>query len=289
MVQGKSEGYFPENSPAQTEQFLQAVLQTTSEGFCVVDSAGAILDVNIAYCRMTGFSREQLLRMHIKDVEAVDSPDVIAHRLQRIKDQGIGMPKEMLSRIFDPFFTTKTKGYGLGLATSYSIINRHNGCIEVASEPGKGSTFHLYLPAAPDADHREKMKSMPVHRGTGTIVVMDDEEVMRDTTQKMLQSLGYRVIAVPNGAEALAYFTAETQAHRAIAGMIFDLTIPGAMGGKEALDEVRKIDRKVPVFVASGYAEDPIMANPQKYGFAASICKPFVKTDLINLLNKHVH
>jgi CheY-like chemotaxis protein len=200
-----------------------------------------------------------------------------------IKDFGIGIPTDIMPRIFDPFYTTKTKGHGLGLATCYSIINRHGGCIEVESELGKGSTFHVYLPAsseaiAADADTAGK------HKGSGTIIVMDDEEVVRAAFRKMLESLGYTVVCKSDGREALDVYMSETKAKRTFAAIIFDLTVPGGMGGLEAVKEVRKLDKALPVFVTSGYADDPVMKNPADYGFTASISKPFTIEELSEML-----
>jgi PAS domain S-box-containing protein len=205
-----------------------------------------------------------------------------------IKDHGIGMPHEMLPKIFDPFYTTKSKGHGLGLATCYSIINRHGGCIEVESELGKGSTFHIYLPAAPDAVSKSAIDKIVTHQGIGVILIMDDEEILRGTFDKMLSSLGYTVVSSQNGTEALEIFKREKNSGRVFTALIFDLTIPGANGGKEIIGEIRKIDRDVPVFVASGYADDPVMAHPSDFGFTASISKPFIRNDLIQMLNRHV-
>jgi PAS domain S-box-containing protein len=206
-----------------------------------------------------------------------------------IKDHGIGMPKEILEKIFDPFFTTKSKGHGLGLSTCYSVVNRHGGCIEVESEPGKGSTFTVHLPASPGMTLTDDTSAAATHRGTGTILVMDDEEVLREAITGMLGYFGYSVVCARNGREAVDLFSAETRANRKIAAMILDLTVPGGPGGKEAAAEVRKIDRTIPIFVASGYANDPVMADPGKYGFTASIPKPFSILELSDLLNRHLH
>ncbi len=203
-----------------------------------------------------------------------------------VKDCGIGIPEEFLPRIFDPFYTTKPKGHGLGLATCYSIVKRHGGGIDVESESGKGSIFHVYLPALIAAVPVKDRQPNDIHTGSGIFVVMDDEELIRETIQKMLESFGYTVVLKENGKDAVDFFTAETKANRAISGMIFDLTIPGAMGGKEAVREVRKIDVKIPVFVASGYADDPVMAHPEKFGFSMSICKPFRTAELAKMLNR---
>ncbi|MFO7735897.1 MAG: ATP-binding protein, partial [bacterium] len=206
-----------------------------------------------------------------------------------IKDNGIGIPSGMLTKIFDPFFTTKSEGHGLGLATCYSIVNRHGGSIDVDSNLGEGSIFHVYLPA--------EIKAVPVssveqtgsrHKGIGTFLVMDDEEVMRETIGAMLESFGYSVVCKDNGKDAVDYFASELKENKLLSGMIFDLTVPGNMGGKEAVKEVRKIDTEIPVFVVSGYADGPVMKNPVEYGFTASICKPFRRTKLMEMLEKHM-
>jgi signal transduction histidine kinase/CheY-like chemotaxis protein len=203
-------------------------------------------------------------------------------------DSGIGISKDVLPSIFDPFYTTKAKGHGLGLATCYSIVNRHGGCIDVESEPGKGSTFHVYLPTSSEPMASLWKKPSAAHEGKGTALIMDDEEVMRDTISEMLKSLGYAVLCKANGRDAIDYFLSETKANRTISWMMFDLTVPGGMGGKEAVAELRKLNLKTPVFVVSGYADDPVMANPADYGFTASICKPFRRSELAEMLNKYL-
>jgi PAS domain S-box-containing protein len=205
-----------------------------------------------------------------------------------IKDCGIGIPKKLLKKIFDPFFTTKPKGHGLGLATCYSIVNRHGGCIDVYSEPGNGSVFNVYLPAEDTTANSDSKQSSMRHTGSGTFLVMDDEEIMRDTLKHMLESFGYSVVCKENGNDALYFLAAESKADRPVSGMIFDLTVPGGMGGMEAVAELRKTDVKTPVFVASGYADGPVMKNPVEYGFTAGICKPFRKMELMEMLEKHM-
>lgn len=204
-----------------------------------------------------------------------------------IRDYGIGMTREILPRIFDPFYTTKATGYGLGLATCYSIIKRHGGYIDVESEPGNGSTFHVYLPATVNTPALSEQKNTDKHKGNGTFIVMDDEEVIRETMTRMLESFGYSVLCVKDGQEAVDALASEI-GKGTIAGLFLDLTIPGAMGGKEAINVIRKMSAAIPVFVVSGYAEDPVMANPKEYGFIASICKPFRKIELAALLNTHL-
>ena len=208
-----------------------------------------------------------------------------AYVLISVTDKGIGMPADILPRIFDPFFSTKSAGHGLGLATSFSIVKRHGGAIEVESQPGKGSVFHVFLPAIAKRISSSRPKETAVHLGSGTFLVMDDESVMLDVTRGMLESCGYTVACVENGLDALKFFSEEAQAGREISGAIFDLTVPGAMGGKEAVSQIRKMGCKIPIFAASGHAEDPIIANPLAFGFTGSICKPFRKSELLALLS----
>jgi PAS domain S-box-containing protein len=206
-----------------------------------------------------------------------------------VKDFGIGIPADILNRIFDPFFTTKVKGHGLGLATSYSIINRHEGIIDVESEIGKGSSFHVYLPAVKEEVSAKIEKKSLIQKGSGTIIVMDDEESIRNVLESMLKALGYTVILTKDGNEVMDIIKEEYKAKRIITGIILDLTVPGGMGGKKTILEIRKIDKNVPVFVSSGYAEDPIMSSPIEHGFTDSLCKPFMIADLADMLNKYLN
>jgi len=159
----------------------------------------------------------------------------------------------------------------------------HGGSISVESEPGKGSTFHVFFPAAGKRAETSKKETTPRHKGSGTILVMDDEEVIRETAGNMLESL-----AIPWYAEKWKrggrLLLGRNQSGQESAAMIFDLTIPGGMGGEATLKEIRKLSADTPVFVASGYADDLIMATPAAHGFAASICKPFKKEGLAEML-----
>jgi len=205
-----------------------------------------------------------------------------------ITDTGIGISKEFLPRIFDPFFTTKAKGYGLGLATSYSIIKKHQGLIEVESEPGKGATFHIYLPSSGNKAHSNNVTDFILHSGQGLFIIMDDEEVIRFSLKNMLKFMGYQVICTSSGEEVIDVFEKAISTKQIISGMIFDLTIPGAMGGKEAINFIRAKNTHIPVFVASGYSDDPILSDPQQYGFSDSLRKPFNYRELSDLLDRHM-
>ena len=149
--------------------------------------------------------------------------------------------------------------------------------------------FTMYLPATTDSASTVEEKTSTIHRGSGSFLIMDDEEVVRETIAHMLTILGYTVVQKENGKDAVDYFKTELREKRPLAGMILDLTVPGGPGGKDAIEEIRKLDREIPVFVASGYADDPVIQNPSEYGFTASICKPFVSSELGEMLNEYMN
>lgn len=203
-----------------------------------------------------------------------------------LRDTGPGVPEDVLPRIFDPFYTTKEMGHGLGLAVCYSIVRKHDGSLEVESKPGQGCTFRILLPVASEEPAQKEVRQAPTHKGSGTIVVMDDEEVLRETIASMLESLGYNVVKARDGKQVLDWLNTNGKSCNDIAGFIFDLTVPGGMGGLETSAELRKLGVANPVFVTSGYADDPVMANPSDYGFAASIRKPFRMAELSAMLKQ---
>jgi len=205
-----------------------------------------------------------------------------------LSDTGKGIPEELVEMIFDPFFTTKSHGHGLGLATSYSIVKRHNGTIDVESEEGQGSVFTIFLPADKKEKVIEKEITTSKYLGDGTVIIMDDEEVIREILSEMLESLGFEVISTSEGNEAIDRFKQETSKGKNISCMIFDLTVPGGLGGREAVKEIREINPSVPVFVASGYADDPAISEPVKYGFNDSMPKPFSISKLSEMLKKNL-
>ncbi|HEX7511508.1 MAG TPA: response regulator, partial [Chitinivibrionales bacterium] len=201
---------------------------------------------------------------------------------------GMGIPASILPRLFDPFFTTQEKGNGLGLSTVYSIVKKHGGAITVDSTPGKGTTFFVFLPASEkNADDASSTPAV-AHKGHGRILLMDDEASIRETVGGMLRSMGYSVDSALEGNEALKLFKASLYSPHPFDAVIMDLTVPGAMGGKEMIDGLRKLDAQVVALVSSGYSEDDVMAAPTKYGFTDKITKPFKKSELSELLNKYL-
>ena len=196
-----------------------------------------------------------------------------------IEDTGHGIAEEHLAKIFDPFFTTKQSGSGLGLATAYSIIKKHNGIISAKSELGKGTTFRIYIPAAEEGEIKGRDKEEAIQPGEGRVLVMDDEEIIREHLGKGLGVLGYRVETASEGGEALEKYRKAKEAEKPFDAVILDLTVPGAMGGRETIKKLLQIDPEVRAIVSSGYSNDPIMADYGKHGFKAALCKPYsVKT-----------
>ena len=193
-----------------------------------------------------------------------------------IEDTGIGIPKEILDNIFDPYFSTKQEGSGLGLAICHSIINKHDGIITVQSKPGKGTTFILYLPAEPSSEMPEENKFTSKSAvKSAKVMLMDDEEMIRDIAQKQLLILGHEAVLVADGEQAINKYQELQDSGVPVDLVIMDLTIPGGMGGKDAAQRLLQLDPGAKIIVASGYSNDPIMANYREYGFCAALAKPF--------------
>ncbi|NDY42685.1 PAS domain S-box protein [Dissulfurirhabdus thermomarina] len=203
----------------------------------------------------------------------------------RIEDQGCGIAPRDLPRIFDPYFTTKENGTGLGLATAHSIVRRHGGFIEVESEVGRGTAFILYLPAAEAPVEAEAGEEAPAE-GRGRILVMDDEEVVRACALDMLATLGYEAAAARDGAEAVRLYAEARAAGKPFDAVVLDLTVPGGMGGKEAVQRLREIDPAVRAVASSGYSTDPVMGDHEAHGFAAVIPKPYRTAELAAVLRR---
>ena len=190
-------------------------------------------------------------------------------------DCGIGISPEHLVRIFDPYFTTKKGGSGLGLATTYSILKKHGGYIDVESKVNVGTTFHVYLPASASRPRRDAENVEVPRDCKGRIMVLDDDEMVRDAAVAMLGSIGYRVEPVADGAEAINEYRAAVENKTPFDLVIMDLTIPGGMGGKECIKKLLAIDPDVKAVVSSGYSDDPILSAYGQYGFRGVVTKPY--------------
>ncbi len=192
-------------------------------------------------------------------------------------DTGIGIPRENLTKIFDPYFTTKQKGSGLGLATTYAIIQKHGGKILVESELGKGTTFIIYLPAIPETRLKRSEQHVLELSTNGNLraLVMDDEEYIRDLFKNFLGMMNIAVDTARDGEEAVRKYRQAMAQKQPYDVVIMDLTIRGGMGGKEAVQKILQLDPRARVVVASGYSTDSVLANYEEFGFVGRIHKPF--------------
>ncbi len=203
-----------------------------------------------------------------------------------IKDEGTGIPQKYLPKIFDPYFTTKQSGSGLGLATAYSIIQKHNGFIEVESQVGEGTHIRVYLPACGESKITDDKKPNTVPSGTGRVLVMDDEEFIRELAGQVLERFGYEVDCAEDGTVAIDLFRAAQEAGTPYRAVILDLTIPGGMGGKETIRALRKLDPQIKAVVSSGYSNDPVMANYAQNGFDSVVPKPYRPSELGQVIHE---
>lgn len=178
-----------------------------------------------------------------------------------LKPYFLGIPQEHLSKIFDPYFTTKQKGSGLGLATAYSIIRSHNGYIGVESKLGAGTKFYIYLPASEkEIPAKWDIKERPII-GKGRILVMDDDHAVREVTGAVLSRIGYEVEFARDGGEAIELYREARGSSKPFNAVIMDLTIPGGMGGREAIKRLLEIDPEIKAIVSSGYSNDPVISE----------------------------
>lgn len=199
-----------------------------------------------------------------------------------VQDKGTGIDETNLKLIFEPYFTTKDRGNGIGLSSSFAIIKNHGGLLMAESTLGQGSTFSIYLPQSTNipiekTTIKEDANSTPkpIHKGQGRILVMDDLEAMMNVAGEILSILGYEVAFSTNGQEAIDVYMREKEAGRGFDAVVFDLTVPGAMGGEEAAEILMQYDPELTAIASSGYSSSDVMSNPQNSPFKAVVPKPY--------------
>jgi PAS domain S-box-containing protein len=202
-------------------------------------------------------------------------------------DEGCGIKDEDLTKVFDPYYTTKAGGSGLGLTSAHSIISRHGGSIDVQSRIHEGTTFSFYLPSTEPAfpdDFGEQLREKTATVTGGNILVLDDEEMIQNLAMEMLEHLGHKVTTCSTGMEAIALYRSARESGNPFSAVILDLTIPGSMGGKETAQAILTEDPHARLIVSSGYSNDPVMAEYDKYGFQAALVKPYSSEEIARVL-----
>lgn len=232
-------------------------------------------------------------------VEARNIPDIRENAAPELRgayirltfrDEGIGIPANLIGKIFEPYFTTKQAGSGLGLSIVHGIVSKHGGHVVVDSVPAAGTTFTVFLPAAGAAGARPARDAVPTarlppHAGRH-VLLMDDEEIVRLATCRMLEQLGHTVETATDGRDAIAKYDAAMRRGKPFDVAIMDLTVPGGMGGKEAVGYVLALDPSARVLVTSGYSSDPVLSECAKHGFAGHLAKPFTLKELAEALQQ---
>tara|TARA_E500000178_G_scaffold355900_1_gene430444 strand:+ start:5453 stop:7417 length:1965 start_codon:yes stop_codon:yes gene_type:complete len=232
------------------------------------------------------------LRLENQEMKEGDSATLASgsYVCLEVRDNGAGIPAENLARIFDPYFTTKESGNGLGLASCLAIVRRHGGILTVDSKLGVGSCFRVLLPRSNRAKEEtptdEADESGLPPKGSGRILIMDDMEPMKLVAGEILTLLGYEVHLTSDGLEAIEAYREAMKAGRPFRAVVFDLTVPGGMGGEEACRQLRADDPKLRAIASSGYSTSNVMSDWNAHGFDAVIAKPYRIKDIGWILHR---
>jgi two-component system cell cycle sensor histidine kinase/response regulator CckA len=204
-----------------------------------------------------------------------------------ISDRGPGISEELRTKIFDPYFTTKPAATGLGLAISYSVVKKHGGLLLLENSSAEGSVFTFYLKASEkhaNATRDSRTSGRPFHYNHQRILVMDDEEAIRELTSQLLGTLGYEVTAVPDGLEAVRLYERALRKGEHFQAVILDATVRGGMGGVATIERLRSMDPKVNAIICSGYSDEAALSEFLAYGFRGALPKPFTRSELADAL-----
>ena len=259
-----------EVDPAQIEQVINALMINARE----VMPSGGTVDISA------------------RNVELENKPGAVLPGGRYIKvaiaDHGNGVPSDIATKIFDPYFTTKPVSSGLGLSISFSIVKKHGGMLHLEQSSPCGAVFSFYLPAA----RGEPAVIKPMGNGPGMpsplqrILVMDDEEGIRELTSQLLNTLGYEVTVVTDGVEAINTYERAMRRGENFQAVILDATIRGGMGGLATIARLRNIDPSVVAIICSGYSDEAALAEFLQYGFRGALPKPFTRRDLADVLQR---
>jgi CheY-like chemotaxis protein len=260
--------------PVQIQQIVMNLLMNGAEAIGA-DSVGT---VRVA-TGTVDLSEGELARMTFA-VEAAPGRYVYV----QVQDSGCGMDEETRNKIFDPFFTTKFTGRGLGLAAVLGIVRAHRGALLVESEVGRGTSFKVMLPAAVGAVELDAGQAAEKALGTGTVLVIDDEPVVRRMAQTALERAGFDVLVAENGKAGVRHFLSARERIRLI---VVDLTMPG-LGGEETIRELRQLDCAVPMILSSGFNESEAGRNFDWQNTAGFLQKPYTADQLVRTVEKAV-
>ena len=259
-----------EVDPAQIEQVINALMINAREAM----PFGGTVDISA------------------RNIELENKPGALLPGGRYVKvaiaDHGGGVPPDIATKIFDPYFTTKSVSSGLGLSISFSVVKKHGGMLHLEQSSPSGAVFSFYLPAA----RAEPAVIKPIGDGPGMpsplqrILVMDDEEGIRELTSQLLNTLGYEVTAVTDGVEAVSTYERAMRRGENFRAVILDATIRGGMGGLATIARLRNIDPSVVAIICSGYSDEAALAEFLQYGFRGALPKPFTRRDLADVLQR---